>query len=359
MIYGSIDTLTGGYRYDKRLVAHLRECGHQIEMLALPVARYPLRMIDNMAGTLLHRVAKAGYDILLQDELCHPSLFLLNRRLRRRSSIPIVSVVHHTLCSEPRSKALNIFLALPEQRYLDSVDGFVFNSRTTKAMTFQLSPTRRPFVVAPPCSDGFRGRISLAGITARTLAAGPLRLLFVGQVIERKGLLPLIEALSGVPRNHWRLEVVGNTALSPRYFRRVRQAIDAHGLAAHVRLLGSLDTEALARKFAESHLLCMPFAYEGFGMVTLEAFHFGLPMLGSAAGATPELVRDGDNGFLFDRNDLPAVSKAVRALDTDRARLLRLSVAAFESAGNHPSWQTSMRRIEKFLVNFNTSMRER
>ncbi len=173
----------------------------------------------------------------------------------------------------------------------------------------------------------------------------------MGLVIERKGLLPLLRALAGVDRDHWRLDVVGDTTLVPDYVRQVQQTIDTHGLASNVRFAGTLPTEALAERFADSHLLCMPFAFEGFGIVTLEALNFGMPVLGCAAGATPELIRHGGNGLLFDRDDHRAVRAAVQALHADRRRLLRMSVAAHEAARAHPTWQDSMQRIEQFLEN--------
>jgi len=357
VIYGSLDTLTGGYLYDKQLVDYLTGRGHQVEVLTLPLRRYLLRPADNLNTALLRHVTGAGYDIVLQDELCHPSLFLLNRRLRSKTSVPVVSVVHHLYCNEPRTRLVNALLSVPETSYLNSVDGFVFNSRTTQRKVFQWIPAEKPFVVAPPCSDRFRNCITSAQIKSRALGSGPLRLLFVGQVVERKGLLPLIAALASVPRDQWNLDVVGNMTISPDYLRRVRQAIDAHGLASNVRFSGLLSTEALVGRFAGSHLLCMPFAYEGFGIVTLEALHFGLPVLGSTAGATPELIRDGDNGLLFDRNDLYAVAMAVQGLYANRTRLFCLSGSAFESAGNHPMWRESMHWVEEFLANFHAPMK--
>jgi glycosyltransferase involved in cell wall biosynthesis len=349
VVYGSIDTLTGGYLYDKHMTEHLTVRGHRVDILSLPVKCHPFKFGDNFTSFLIRRVAEGGYDLLLQDELCHPSLFLLNHRLRRRVSTPIVAVVHHLLCQEPRPRGLNSLMALPEAAFLDSVDGFIFNSRSTQQAVFQLSPAHRPFVVAQPGGDRFRNRISAAWIKERSLQPGPLRLLYVGLVIERKGLLPLLEALADVDRDHWRLEVVGDTSLVPDYVWRVQQTIDAHGLASNVRLSGTLSKEALAARFIDSHLLCMPFAYEGFGIVTLEAMNFGMPVLGSTNGATPELVRYGGNGLLFDRGDLHALAAAVRELHTDRRRLLGMSVAAHEAARVHPTWNESMQRIERFL----------
>lgn len=352
VIYGSIDTLTGGYLYDKQLVGHLTGRGHYVEILSLPVNPYLLRFAGNFSNALINRVVRSRYDVLIEDELCHPSLLLFNRLLRRRTHVPIVAVVHHLLCREPGYSRYSDLLALPEARYLDSVDGFIFNSRSTHRAVCRLSPVPRPFIIAQPGGDRFRGRIVEARIEARALEPGPLRLLFVGAVIERKGLLPLVRALASVDRSQWRLEVIGDTKTAPDYVRRVFQEIDDLGLSASVRFTGTLDTEALAGRFADSHLLCMPFAYEGFGIVTLEALNFGLPVLGCAEGATPELVRQGENGLLFARGEFSALAAAVRGLHADRRRLRQMCIAALETAREHPSWLESMQRIEAFLENF-------
>ena len=349
VIYGSIDTLTGGYLYDKQVVDYLRGRGHRVEILSLPPRRYLLRFADNISSALIRRVTCSRFDVLLQDELCHPSLSVFNRLLRRRARIAVAAVVHHLFCHEPGHRRYHALLAWPEARYLDSVDGFIFNSRSTERAVFRLSPAHRPFVIAQPGGDRFEGRIPAVRIEERALELGPLRLLFVGMVIERKGLLPLVRALGRVDRDRWRLEVVGDTTLAPDYTRRVHQAIADLGLASNIRFSGTLDTEPLARRYADSHVLCMPFAYEGFGIVTLEALHFGLPVLGCTDGATPELVRHGENGLLFERGDLPAVAVAVQGLSADRPRLQRMSVKAFEAALEHPAWEDSMQRIEAFL----------
>ena len=221
VIYGSIDTLTGGYLYDKQVVDYLRGRGHRVEILSLPPRRYLLRFADNISSALIRRVTCSRFDVLLQDELCHPSLSVFNRLLRGRARIAVAAVVHHLLCHEPDHRRYHALLAWPEARYLDSVDGFIFNSRSTERAVFQLSPAHRPFVIAQPGGDRFEGRIPAVRIEERALENGPLRLLFVGMVIERKGLLPLVRALGGVERDRWRLEVVGDTTLAPDYTRRV------------------------------------------------------------------------------------------------------------------------------------------
>jgi glycosyltransferase involved in cell wall biosynthesis len=287
-------------------------------------------------------------DILLQDELCHPSLIRPNRR-RRPASPPIVTVVHQVLCDEPRPSWQNRIFRLVEKRYLDDVDGFVFNSRTTRDTVWGLTPNNRPHVVAPPGGDRLGCPMTPEAISERSFPAASLRLLFLGNVISRKGLLPLIASLAGLPRQSWELRVVGRMGMNPGHARRVLQEVWSRKLADRVRFLGRLEGLPLTRELSRAQVLCMPFAYEGFGMATLEAQAFGLPVIGSLKGATREIVQDGFNGFLVGPNDLEAVRSAVSALNDDRELLMRMSLAARRSFDRHPSWNTSMERLAAFL----------
>ena len=89
VVYGSLDTVSGGYLYDRELVAHLRRQGDSVEVFSLSWRSYGRHLTDNVSGSLFRRLAAAGLDVLLQDELNHPSLFWLNRRLR-----PVVVLSH-------------------------------------------------------------------------------------------------------------------------------------------------------------------------------------------------------------------------------------------------------------------------
>ncbi|MDW8327552.1 MAG: glycosyltransferase, partial [Anaerolineales bacterium] len=132
IIYGSPDTVSGGYLYDRQLVAHLRAAGDEVEVISLPWRNYATHLTQNFSIELRRRLAAAHFDVLLQDELNHPSLFLLNRRLRLRVRYPFISIVHHLRCCERRPTWQNALYRRIEAAYLRSVDGFVFNSETTR-----------------------------------------------------------------------------------------------------------------------------------------------------------------------------------------------------------------------------------
>ena len=79
IIYGSIDTMSGGTLYDRQLVNYLREQGDNVEIISLPWGSYLSHLTDNF-----HFRLPANLDILIEDELTHPSLLSANGQLHRR-----------------------------------------------------------------------------------------------------------------------------------------------------------------------------------------------------------------------------------------------------------------------------------
>ena len=122
LIYGSLDTLSGGYLYDRVLVRHLRSQEVEVEILSLPWRKYPAHLLDNFKPSLYDDLNQLEVDVLIQDELNHPSLFRVNRKVRR--SYPIISLVHHLRCDELRPTWQNHLYRQIEYRYLDSVELF-------------------------------------------------------------------------------------------------------------------------------------------------------------------------------------------------------------------------------------------
>ena len=83
VIYGALETISGGYLYDRKLVSYMESQGDQVDVISLPRRNYCFNLFDNFSNRLYRRITTKPFDILLQDELNHPSLFWFNRRLRR------------------------------------------------------------------------------------------------------------------------------------------------------------------------------------------------------------------------------------------------------------------------------------
>lgn len=358
VIYGSLDTLSGGYLYDRKLVEYLRSQGDEVEIISLPWRNYFAHLTDNFTFKL-----PKGLDILIQDELNHPSLINANRG---KHPYPIISLVHHLRSSELRPQWQNAFYRVIEKKYLQSVDGFIFNSQTTKSVVNNLlnskgNPSKiknhlnhqgrvaLPNVVAYPPTDRFGEAIPEDEIKIRA-SKNPLRIFFLGNVMERKGLHVLLKALLILHNSSFILDVVGSLSVEPNYANQIKNFIINNNLSTFVFLHDALDNEPLKQKLQQSHILIVPSSYEGFGIVYLEGMGFGLPAIGTTAGAASEIIEHNKTGYLIEPNDSKLLAKYISRLAQDRNVLNQLSLNAAKRYVAQPKWEETANQIRKFLL---------
>jgi glycosyltransferase involved in cell wall biosynthesis len=315
----------------------------------LPNRSYAGHLLENFSGRLTRETAARRFDLLLQDELCHPSFCLRNRRLRKKAQCPLVAIVHQVLCRQPRNPLRNRIYETVEKAYLNSVDAFIFNSRTTRCSAADLVAGRRPSIVACPAGNRLGRSSSPDWINARATIPGPLRLIFVGNVLPNKGLLPLIRQLSHLPADAWHLTVAGSLEMDRGYANKVRKTLAAQTIRNQVALAGPVDTAELASLLDRSHVFIMPYSHESFGMAHLEAMGFGLPVIGSSNGAVKEFVQPEQNGFLIDPGDTAATLNCLKRLHNDRQLLAKMSQAALQTFQERPGWDDTMAVVYRFL----------
>ncbi len=354
VIYGSLDTISGGYLYDRKLVEYLQAQGHTVQLFSLPWRNYPRHLGDNLSQAVFQKLRTLPVDVLIQDELNHPSLVWLNQRLHGKVTYPIISLVHHLRCSEDHSPLLKRCYRWIERRYLKTVDGFIYNSQTTRATVEDLLEKAKPAVVAYPAANHLPPPPqSLLHEKYSNFCDGssPLRILFIGNVIARKNLHSLLAALALLPSASWQLTVVGSLTTDAGYVARIRQQIQTARLGNAVRLTGSLSTAALLEQLSSHHLLAVP-SYEGFGIVYLEAMNYGLPVIASNLGAAHEIVTHGQEGFLVAPTDVQQLAKHINQLQQNRQQLLAMSQAARTRFERHPTWQMSAAKVLAWLHEF-------
>ena len=339
VIYGSLDTLSGGYFYDRKLVEYLRSHGDSVEIISLPWRNYTSHLMDNLRFKLPKKL-----DILVEDELNHPSLILPNRR---KHSYPVVSLVHHLRSSELRPAWQNGIYRSIERKYLRSVNGFIFNSKTTKKTVLNLLHEDKPSVLAYPPVDEFGAPISQHDIRERAIRDN-FRILFLGNVIYRKGLHTLLEAVKGL-NSKVHVDVVGSLTYEPSYVSLIQEIIEKNQLSSCVSLHGAVEHEALIEKFKPAHVMVVPSSYEGFGIVYLEGMCFGLPAIGTTAGAAGEIIEPGKTGYLIAQDDVKTLAEHLQSLAQDRDLLTHLSLNARERYLRQPPWTGSARNIRDFL----------
>jgi glycosyltransferase involved in cell wall biosynthesis len=339
IIYGSPDTISGGYLYDRMVVSHLRARGDEVAILSLPARGYASRLADNLRFRL-----PAGFDLVLQDELTHLSLLASNARKRE---IPVISIVHNLHASEVRAGWKKAGYQSIERQYLRSVDGYIFNSQATRESVEALNTAPKPSVVATPGGDRL-GSWSREKIAKRAHEPGPLRLLFLANVTALKGLRAVLEALASLPAGMCKLDVVGSCEVEPEYAREMQSR--ASGSPSRVTFHGALDGQPLTQIMKRAQVMVVPSYYEGFGIAYLEGMAFGMPAMATTAGAIPELVAHGKNGYLVTPGDSHALAKHIEALALDRALLVRMGGWALQCFESKPTWGESAEAVRKFLI---------
>lgn len=349
MIYGSLGTMSGGYLYDRMMVEGLRAAGHRVEVISLPEASWFGALWHNWDNDLLEETLDLHLDVLVQDELNHPSLFWFNRRLRRHSKVPIVTLVHHLRSSENHPDPLRALYRGVEKAFLETAGGFVFNSYHTRSTVDAISPIQeRPWKIIHPGKDRLGSPLSEEAVRTRCRSAGPLKLLFVGNIIPRKGLLPLLRVLKSLPADLWRLKVVGSQAANRRYYHAVRR--EAEGLPPEQVEFAGLQPDAAMRTFYESSdIFALPSDIEGYGIAYAEAQGFGLPSLAAAKGGAGEIIVHGRNGWLVNFGQTEKLREALVEVIRNREALERLSLESLENYRQLSGWEKSQQDFIRFI----------
>jgi glycosyltransferase involved in cell wall biosynthesis len=339
VIYGSLDTVSGGYLYDRKLVEYLRAQGDTVEIISLPWRNYAAHLMDNLDFRL-----PSNLDILIQDELNHPSLIAANQG---KHPYPIISLVHHLRCSELRPSWQNAFYRIIENQYLQSVDGFLFNSKTTQGVVNGLIRSSKPNLIAYPPTDRFGDAISEKEIRERA-NSNELRILFLGNVTYRKGLHTLLQAVKSLG-SKVKVDVVGGLTSEPRYAYEMERYVLTQGLSSIVKFHGALDNQPLIQLYKQAHVMVVPSSYEGFGIVYLEGMCFGLPAIGTTAGGASEIITHGRDGYLIQPEDVSSLPNHLNELARNRELLMRLSLNAVKRYKSQPKWDETAKKIREFL----------
>ena len=204
-------------------------------------------------------------------------------------------------------------------REWDCADKVVVNSSfCRKALVNQGVPEEKIFVM-PLCYEGDPAAPGL-NKPARN-DSGPLRVLFLGQVILRKGIHYLLKAFSLLDPDKVSLDIVGTMGLLP----------GAWGtLPPHVRYHGRATRDEIAGWYSQADVFILPTLSDGFAITQLMAMSYGLPVV-----ATPccgDVVTDGADGFLIPPRDAEAIAGAIQKYAANRELLASHSRAALEKS---------------------------
>lgn len=146
----------------------------------------------------------------------------------------------------------------------------------------------------------------------------------VGNIMPAKGQLDALEALALLNDPSCKLRIIGSG--HDEDVARVKSVVERLGLAAQVEFTGALPNATRAMAMLDAVLVCS--LAEAFGRVTAEAMLLGKPIIGTDAGATPELLSHGVSGLLYHPGDVQRLAQHMRTLRCDPQVAHRLGAAA-------------------------------
>jgi len=336
-IPGDLATPTGGYAYDRRVLALLGEYGIDARLLTLP-GSFPRPGAEDLEITRQALSAVSPDDVLLIDGLAWGATPV---EIAGALGAKIVALCHHPLGLESGlSQAQADALIANETMNLAFAAKVVVTSHSTRAtLIAQFGVDPEKIVVAEPGTDP----------APRAIGGGSevLNILAVGSIVQRKGYDLLVEALAGLQDFDWRLRIVGALDRAPDCVQALRAQIAAAGLEERIILGGATDAE-LDALYHNADVFVSASHYEGYGMVLTEAMARGLPIIASTGGAAADTLPDGA-GLKIPPNDAPALREALRRALSDSALRAQLAQAASAAALSLPTWNDAANIIAQTL----------
>jgi len=314
--------------------------------LSLPGGRLGHRNADAMLmairGPLRRIRSRWPYDVVHAQMLVPDGWAAA--RLGEELGVPVVATAH-------RADVLDVPARDPGSRArvaeaVGAIDQIVTVSRAIRDACESVGRPRRPVEVVP---NGADTRVFLPRDRAEARARlglpddGPV-VSYVGKLVPRKGVDALIDAMgllarrpSGAPL----LAAVGIGELRPSLEARAREL----GVADRVRFAGKVPHDEVAWWIAAGDVFVLPSLSEGLPTVVCEAMACARPVVATAVDGTPEIVEDGETGFLVPPRDPPALAAALGRVLDDPPLAARLAARAHERALEDYTWAANAARM--------------
>jgi glycosyltransferase involved in cell wall biosynthesis len=329
VVPGRLDQLTGGYLYDRHIVAGLRARGRAVGVIEL-----------GPSGPATPFAALADGVTTVVDGLALPIVAPVVPQHRCR--LRLLALIHHLLSEEtgqhPRARKRAAQL---EACLLPQFQRVICPSRGTATAVQSLGVPPRRIIVVPP------------GTQKPNFPRQPRRdrrcaLLCVANLVPRKGHDVLIEALARVRDLDWQLLCVGSLERDPATTRKIRRMIAAAGLARRVALAGERPQQEVGRAYRATDAFVLPSFHEGYGMAFAEAMAHGLPIVATAAGAIPATVPR-QAGLLVPPGDAAALARALRRVIAEPAVRAQLASGSRAAGARLSDWRQAVDHWERAL----------
>jgi glycogen synthase len=198
---------------------------------------------------------------------------------------------------------------------------------------FQVAPERVVVIHNGVDADAFR-RTEAREVLARHQVREPY-VLFVGRISEQKGIFQLLEAARALP-DEVSLVLCASSPDTPELAARLQAAVAGRPRVQWINAM--LPVSEVVQLYSHAAVFACPSIYEPFGLINLEAMACGTPVVASRVGGIPEVVVDGETGWLVPPGDPAALAEALRVSLADPTRARRMGEAGRRRVEAHFSW---------------------
>ncbi|PYB69777.1 glycosyltransferase family 4 protein [Rhizobium wuzhouense] len=333
---GDLGINTGGYGYDRRVVAGLQTLGWSVTLLPLGDGfPAPSQTVLDTAEARLS--ALPDNTLVLVDGLAYGVLD--GWASYHATRLRIAALVHHPLALETGiSRDERLRVAASERKALSFARHvFVTSPMTGRELVenYAVSPTAR--TVALPGTEP-------SGLSPRKNE--PPVIISVGTLTRRKGHDVLIRALKQVETLPWTARIVGSRTLDTATASALDALIASLDLAERIKLVG--EVEDSRAEMMRADIFALASRYEGYGMVFAEALSHGLPIVACATGAVPEVVPE-NAGVLVPVDDVEAFAGALRQMLTEATTREAKARGSAAAGGRLPTWNDTAAILSRRL----------
>jgi glycosyltransferase involved in cell wall biosynthesis len=335
---GDLDTPTGGYGYDRRIIRELRKLGWQVDVVDMGDS-FPFPSVAQRATALAMLSALPVGRPTVLDGLAFGAL---PEAGALRSHAPLIALVHQPLAMDPGldTTQADTFRETERAALAAAARVVVTSEATARVLIADYGvPSQRVRVVRPGTDPAPPAPGSSDGI---------VRLLSVGSVVPVKGYDLLIAALATLADMPWQLTIAGDRTRDRAAAAQLDADIAAYGLGDRVAVLGAMPPADIIELYLASDVFVLASRFEGYGMALAEAIAHGLPVVSTMAGAIPDTV-PADAGLLVPPHNAEALAQALRRLINNPAERRRLAMNARAAAALLPTWQDSARLFARAI----------
>jgi len=172
------------------------------------------------------------------------------------------------------------------------------------------------------------------------------KVIFVGRLDLQKGVEYLLRSIPNVIANFPKVSffILGNGRLEDY----LKKLVKFLSIEDHVIFLNMIPIEEMPGFYSSADILCLPSIHEGFPLSIVEALSIGLIIIASKTGGIPEVIKEDENGYLFEPKNIKELSlKLLKALNLSHSKIVQIQENNIKKARNKYSWNTIVNEIIK------------